>query len=114
MKINQATISSPKMSHQELSIVMVGYWNIFKNNQITFFPCFTVVPKTVTGLPETPDRFYSANKSLSVLRLLFSYTLNLNLDTIRLGVSSACHPEIGYTRLLNSNLAIVRIPENNL
>jgi len=34
-----------KMSRRELSIDMVIHRGIFKNNQITFFPCFTFIPK---------------------------------------------------------------------
>jgi len=35
-----------KRSRRELSIDMVVHMGIFKNNQITFFHCFTFIPKT--------------------------------------------------------------------
>jgi len=35
-----------KTSRRDISIDMVIHRGIFKNNQITLFPCFTFVPKT--------------------------------------------------------------------
>jgi len=32
---------------------------IFKNNQITLFPCFTFIPNAGVGLPKTDVGFYS-------------------------------------------------------
>ena len=39
-------------SGQELFIDMVIHRGIFKNNQITSFPCFTFIPKTGAELPK--------------------------------------------------------------
>ena len=41
-----------KWSHRELSIDMIIHTGIFKDNQITLYPCFTFIPKTRV-------RFYS-------------------------------------------------------
>jgi len=43
------------MSRWELFIDTVIYRSIFKNNQITLFPCFTSLPKSGMGQPETRD-----------------------------------------------------------
>ena len=48
-----------KRSRRELSIDMVIPTDIFKNNQITLFPCFTSTPKT--GLVFTV-KYYSVLK----------------------------------------------------
>jgi len=44
-------------SRQDLSIDMFVDTFNFKNNQITRFPCFTIVFKTDTGLPKTGISF---------------------------------------------------------
>jgi len=46
LKINLSTTISMKRSRRELSIDMVIHRGIVKNNQITLFSCFTVIPKT--------------------------------------------------------------------
>jgi len=45
-KINQTTIWM-RRSRRGLSIDMVFHKDILKNNQITFFPYFTFIPKTL-------------------------------------------------------------------
>jgi len=40
-------------SRQDLFIDVVVDRFIFKNNQVTFFPCFNVVPKTDVGQTKT-------------------------------------------------------------
>jgi len=48
-----------KRSRWELSINMVIDRFVFKNNQITFFPCFTL-PETGIELPDQ-ELFFTAN-----------------------------------------------------
>jgi len=50
VKINLLTTMSMKNSRRELSIDMVVLKDIFNNNQITLFPCFTFIPKTVVSV----------------------------------------------------------------
>jgi len=45
-KIDLSTTISIKRSRQELSIDMDIHGGIFQNNQMTFFPCFTFIPRT--------------------------------------------------------------------
>jgi len=46
LKINLLTTISMKRPRRELSIDMVVHGGILKKN-ITFFPCFTFIPKTL-------------------------------------------------------------------
>jgi len=43
LKINTLTIIQSERSHRELPILTVVHLGIFKNNQFTLFPCFTLV-----------------------------------------------------------------------
>ena len=47
-----------KTSRRELSINIDIDWFIFKNNQITLSTCFSFIPKTGMGLPNTGIIFY--------------------------------------------------------
>jgi len=46
LKINLSTVIETKRSRGELSIEKVIRIGIFKNNQFTLSPCFTLIPKT--------------------------------------------------------------------
>ena len=46
-----------KRSRRELSIDMAIYMGIFKNNQITLFPCFSFTPKTGASFHSVSDIF---------------------------------------------------------
>jgi len=47
-----------KSSRREVLIDMVVYRFIFRNNPITLYPCFTLIPKTGVELPKTGVSFY--------------------------------------------------------
>jgi len=49
LKINLSTSISTKRSRRELSIDIVVHRGAFKNNQITLFSCFTLIPETGVG-----------------------------------------------------------------
>jgi len=53
---------------------MVADVFIFKNNQFTLFPCFTFIPKTGVGIPETGINFYRC-----MLILVENVILKLNI-----------------------------------
>jgi len=51
-------------SRRDLFIGMVVDRFIFKNNQMTLFPCSTFIPKTRTGLPKTGVSFYCVGRDI--------------------------------------------------
>jgi len=54
-KFNISTTISMKRSRPELFIDIAVHRDIFWNNQIVLYPCFTFIPKAGMGLPETKD-----------------------------------------------------------
>jgi len=61
LKINLSTTLSMKTSRRELSIDMVIYRVIFKNNQTTLFPYFAFTPKTGISFFLCTDRLLHCN-----------------------------------------------------
>jgi len=58
-------------SRRDLFIDMVvgGFTGTFKKNQITLYPCFTVIPKTGVGLPKTEGLVFTEQSILSLMPL---------------------------------------------
>ena len=67
-----------KRSRRELSVNVVIHRFIFKNNQITPFPCLTFIPKPGIGLPKT-GFFFCASVSLSVRLLVLPRRYYVNI-----------------------------------